>query len=180
MQMPLVLPIINPVYTSLYIIAPPILFVTSSVMYDALSQYYQSKYCNIPTKQRKEEILAQAEQAKIEISLMRDSVEQIITEEREINGLIIIEAWYGNLEGKLKDPSLPPMIDVTVPLQHLVSESRLRIDTRESKSCLEGFYDPCVGNARKELWIRYSFQGDTNHTIRVGDNEPFSAPKQSK
>ncbi|KAG7221553.1 hypothetical protein INR49_017084 [Caranx melampygus] len=68
------------------------------------------------------------------------------------------------------------VIDVTVPLQCLVKDSKL-ILTEATKSGLPGFYDPCVGE-EKSLKVLYQFRG-VMHQVLSGDTEPLRIPKQS-
>lgn len=79
----------------------------------------------------------------------------------------------------LKQVSLPvshqkEFIDVTVPVQALVTGGQLHIPAGSSKSQLIGFYDPCFGE-RKELRVTYQFQGRL-HQVTVSDRAPLAAP----
>lgn len=79
----------------------------------------------------------------------------------------------------LKDASLPvshqeEYIDVTIPVQALVTNGQLHISGGHSKSNLIGFYDPCYGE-RKELRVTYQFQGRL-HQVTVGDRAGLAAP----
>uniref|UniRef100_A0A672ZJJ6 DnaJ (Hsp40) homolog, subfamily C, member 11b n=1 Tax=Sphaeramia orbicularis TaxID=375764 RepID=A0A672ZJJ6_9TELE len=67
------------------------------------------------------------------------------------------------------------VIDVTVPLQCLVKDSKL-ILTEASKAGLPGFYDPCVGE-EKSLKLLYQFRG-VMHQVISADTEPLRIPKQ--
>ncbi|XP_017764560.1 PREDICTED: dnaJ homolog subfamily C member 11 isoform X2 [Eufriesea mexicana] len=68
------------------------------------------------------------------------------------------------------------VIDVTIPLQCLVKDSKL-ILYDASKSELPGFYDPCVGE-EKQLLIQYLFRNETHECI-VKDNAPVRIPLPS-
>jgi len=46
-------------------------------------------------------------------------------------------------------------VDVTIPLQNLVENSRLQLPSEITKSGLPGFYDPCPGGDKK-LKVRNS------------------------
>ncbi|KAJ3315239.1 hypothetical protein HDV04_003632 [Boothiomyces sp. JEL0838] len=79
----------------------------------------------------------------------------------------------------LKSAALPvshkqEYIDVTIPVQALVSNGQLHISGGHSKSNLIGFYDPCFGE-KKQLRITYQFQGRL-HQVTVGDKMPVAAP----
>lgn len=92
-------------------------------------------------------------------------------------GLIVVNAWYGKfVNDKSKKSEKAKVIDVTVPLQCLVKDSKL-ILTEASKAGLPGFYDPCVGE-EKSLRVLYQFRG-VLHQVMVPDSEALRIPKQS-
>uniref|UniRef100_A0A8D0DE39 DnaJ (Hsp40) homolog, subfamily C, member 11a n=1 Tax=Sander lucioperca TaxID=283035 RepID=A0A8D0DE39_SANLU len=92
-------------------------------------------------------------------------------------GLIILNAWYGKfVTDNSRKHERAKVIDVTVPLQCLVKDSKL-ILTEATKSGLPGFYDPCVGE-EKSLKVLYQFRG-VMHQVLSGDSEPLRIPKQS-
>eukprot|EP00072_Mus_musculus_P073911 XP_017175674.1 PREDICTED: dnaJ homolog subfamily C member 11 isoform X2 [Mus musculus] len=92
-------------------------------------------------------------------------------------GLIIVNAWYGKfVNDKSRKNEKVKVIDVTVPLQCLVKDSKL-ILTEASKAGLPGFYDPCVGE-EKSLRVLYQFRG-VLHQVMVPDSEALRIPKQS-
>lgn len=66
-------------------------------------------------------------------------------------------------------------INVTIPVQHLVEESKLQVHG-SSKAAMLGFYDPCPGEP-KGLKVVYRFRNKL-HQITVADDEPLSAPKK--
>uniref|UniRef100_A0AAQ5ZIU8 DnaJ homolog subfamily C member 11 n=1 Tax=Amphiprion ocellaris TaxID=80972 RepID=A0AAQ5ZIU8_AMPOC len=92
--------------------------------------------------------------------------------------LIILNAWYGKfVTDNSRRHERAKVIDVTVPLQCLVKDSKL-ILTEATKSGLPGFYDPCVGE-EKSLKVLYQFRG-VMHQVLSGDTEPLRIPKQCK
>lgn len=143
-------------------------------------------FVDLPTRvsqhQTKSQILSQEEKtkaAKYEISMMKRTAQLTAKKELEIGGLHIEEAWYGNLsqpEGHKADP--PTAIEVTIPLQLMVENSKLEFTSKSPKHLLDGFYDPCFGKT-KNLWIRYSYQRKF-YSVIVGDCEPFSLPLPGK
>ncbi|ORX38669.1 hypothetical protein BD324DRAFT_599616 [Kockovaella imperatae] len=99
--------------------------------------------------------------------------------EQEKRGLIIISAHYGlasafTERGRRETGGAEDIIDVTVPVQALVNDSRLIIPGGRGKHALLGFWDPCIGE-RKKLRIRYSFR-DTLHEVTVDDTAAVRAP----
>uniref|UniRef100_A0A8C5GXY0 DnaJ homolog subfamily C member 11-like n=2 Tax=Gouania willdenowi TaxID=441366 RepID=A0A8C5GXY0_GOUWI len=92
-------------------------------------------------------------------------------------GLIILNAWYGKfVSDTSQKQEKAKVIDVTVPLQCLVKDSKL-ILTEASKAGLPGFYDPCVGE-EKSLKLLYQFRG-VMHQVISADTESLRIPKQS-
>jgi len=97
------------------------------------------------------------------VVLMKEQVVRKVEAEQVKNGLIILEATYG-----ASSPNHDiERLDVTTPVQALVSSSQLAIPGGRSKSGLLGFYDPCMGE-RKTLRIRYLFRNRT-HEVVVDD-----------
>ncbi|KAG8434212.1 hypothetical protein GDO86_012546 [Hymenochirus boettgeri] len=123
------------------------------------------------------DIVQKKQEAEAAVRLMQESVRRIIEAEESKMGLIILNAWYGKFvtDNSRKNEKVK-VIDVTVPLQCLVKDSKL-ILTEASKAGLPGFYDPCIGED-KSLKILYQFRG-VLHQVMSGDNEPLRIPKQS-
>uniref|UniRef100_A0A8C9TRF4 DnaJ homolog subfamily C member 11 n=1 Tax=Scleropages formosus TaxID=113540 RepID=A0A8C9TRF4_SCLFO len=117
------------------------------------------------------------QEAESAILLMQESVRRIIEAEESKMGLIILNAWYGKFVTNNRRQERAKVIDVTVPLQCLVKDSKL-ILTEASKVGLPGFYDPCVGE-EKSLKLLYQFRG-LMHQVLSGDMEPLRIPKQSE
>ncbi|XP_068753709.1 dnaJ homolog subfamily C member 11-like isoform X2 [Montipora capricornis] len=120
-------------------------------------------------------------EAENSIRLMQETCERIVEYESSRHGLVIVNAWYGHLvtmEESSNEAHRRPtkVIDVTVPVQCQVKDSRLFL-TESSKSNLSGFYDPCP-EEEKMLRVRYLFR-EAIHEVTVGDEEPVKIPKQS-
>lgn len=123
------------------------------------------------------DVLQKKQEAEAAVRLMQESVRRIIEAEESRMGLIIVNAWYGKfVNDKSRKNERVKVIDVTVPLQCLVKESKL-ILTEASKAGLPGFYDPCVGE-EKSLRVLYQFRG-VLHQVLVPDSEALRIPKQS-
>jgi len=137
------------------------------------SEANQAKYAKQMAEKKRD-----AENSK---RLMQETCERILEYETSRHGLVVVNAWYGHLvsmgessEGVHRGPS--KVIDVTVPVQCQVKDSRLFL-TESPKSNLSGFYDPCP-EEEKMLRIRYLFR-DAMHEVTYGDKEPVRIPKQS-
>nr|XP_057910405.1 dnaJ homolog subfamily C member 11 isoform X3 [Doryrhamphus excisus]XP_057910406.1 dnaJ homolog subfamily C member 11 isoform X3 [Doryrhamphus excisus]XP_057910407.1 dnaJ homolog subfamily C member 11 isoform X3 [Doryrhamphus excisus] len=122
------------------------------------------------------DIAKKKQEAESAVLLMQESVRRIIEAEESKMGLIILNAWYGTfVSDTSQKQEKAKVIDVTVPLQCLVKDSKL-ILTEASKAGLPGFYDPCVGE-EKSLKLLYQFRG-VMHQVISADTEPLRIPKQ--
>ena len=88
--------------------------------------------------------------------------------EQAKHGLLIVEAWY--IVSCFIKSSLTKVIDVRIPLQCLVVDSKLILHGT-GKVDIPGFYDPC-------LRVKYEIRG-TAHEVTVEDSEPLVIPKPS-
>lgn len=118
-------------------------------------------------------------EAEAAVSLMSATYDRIHEEEERNGGLVISKAIYGNLENDtdISDSASTCLIDVTIPLQCLIRDSKLILHN-SSKSDLPGFYDPCIGE-EKYLKIDYLF-ANQSFSIQISDNEPIKLPLQSE
>ena len=122
------------------------------------------------------DILQKKPEAEAAVWLMQESVRRIIEVEESRMGLIIVNAWYGKfVNDKSKKSEKVKVIDVTVPLQCLMKDSKL-ILTEASKAGLPSFYDPSVGE--ENLKVLYQFRG-VLHQVMALDSEALRIPKQS-
>ncbi|KAF9919751.1 hypothetical protein FBU30_010595, partial [Linnemannia zychae] len=112
-------------------------------------------------------IANQRKEAEEAINLLRDTTARKTRQEQEKNGLVIVEAAYGNLSAGIT-------ADVTVAVQALVDNSQLVMPGGHSKNHILGFYDPCLGE-KKQLRIRYEFQ-KAMHEVIVDDLEHVILP----
>uniref|UniRef100_A0A8C8IEV1 DnaJ homolog subfamily C member 11 n=1 Tax=Oncorhynchus tshawytscha TaxID=74940 RepID=A0A8C8IEV1_ONCTS len=123
------------------------------------------------------DIARKKQEAESAVLLMQESVRRIIESEESRMGLIILNAWYGKfVTDNSRRHERAKVIDVSVPLQCLVKDSKL-ILTEATKTGLPGFYDPCVGE-EKSLKVLYQFRG-VMHQVLSPDGEALRIPKQS-
>ncbi|CAL8340658.1 unnamed protein product [Merluccius merluccius] len=123
------------------------------------------------------DIAKKKQEAESAVLLMQESVRRVIEGEESKMGLIILNAWYGKfVTDTSQKQERAQVIDVTVPLQCMVKDSKL-ILTEASKVGLPGFYDPCVGE-EKSLKLLYQFRG-VLHQVLSADCEALRIPKQS-
>ncbi|PBK94651.1 DnaJ-domain-containing protein [Armillaria gallica] len=100
------------------------------------------------------------------ISILTEPANKRMAAEAAKDGLVILEATYGPAESF--DFGSEYVLDVTVAVQALVSNSQLHIPGHRSKAGLQGFYDlaPFVVKA---LRIRYTFQGRVHYAEFLDD-----------
>ncbi|KAI8348676.1 hypothetical protein B0O80DRAFT_462011 [Mortierella sp. GBAus27b] len=115
-------------------------------------------------------IANQRKEAEEAIRLLRDSTARKVKQEQDKDGLVIIEATYGNLNAGI-------VTDVTIAVQALVHNSQLVMPGGHSKNHILGFYDPCLGE-KKQLRIRYEFQ-KRMHEVVVADMDHVVLPVRS-
>ncbi|XP_050414413.1 dnaJ homolog subfamily C member 11 [Patella vulgata] len=138
----------------------------------------QQKESEIERKRNEhaEKLLQRKREAQSAVELMSETVERIIDTEEKRNGLIIIKGLYGKLVEDTSEANDDGCIDVTIPLQATVKDSKLILPDNSTKSCVPGFYDPCIGE-EKSLYIRYKFRNRI-HQVTLLDNEPIRLPQQ--
>ncbi|KAI5816939.1 hypothetical protein BZA77DRAFT_387282 [Pyronema omphalodes] len=121
-------------------------------------------------------------------NVMRVSVEARRNKERKEGGLVVVEATWGVevqenrllgnatglLGGEKKKKDL--VTDVTIPVQALVENGQLVIQSGIDKSRIIGFYDPAPG-MEKVLKVKYLFQG-REHEAVVRGKRGLTAPKR--
>uniref|UniRef100_A0A8C4E5E2 DnaJ homolog subfamily C member 11 n=2 Tax=Dicentrarchus labrax TaxID=13489 RepID=A0A8C4E5E2_DICLA len=141
------------------------------------TQAQKEQELELQRKSSATDIAKKKQEAESAVLLMQESVRRIIEAEESKMGLIILNAWYGKfVSDTSQKQEKAKVIDVTVPLQCLVKDSKL-ILTESSKAGLPGFYDPCVGE-EKSLKLLYQFRG-VMHQVISADIESLRIPKQS-
>ena len=107
--------------------------------------------------------------------MMKGVVEKKKKKEKEIKGLEILHAVYGEATAiriPEKIANMENVIDVTIPLQFMVSNSKIKLYAG-SKEDYMGFWKGSEKNCR--LYVRYSFN-EKVYEIEVDDNEPLYLP----
>ena len=107
--------------------------------------------------------------------MMKGIAEKKRRKEREIKGLEILQAVYGEATAigiPEKIANMDNVIDVTTPLQFMVSDSKIKLYAG-SKEDYMGFWKGSEKNCR--LYVRYCFN-EKVYEIEVEDNEPLYLP----
>ena len=128
---------------------------------------------------------------------MRKYAEENRGKEAKKKGLVILRAFYGdeaalgnaelgvgnaelgvgNAElgvGNGKSSGTKKALDVTVALQFMVKESKLRLYAGSKKDYI-GFCDVSEGPEKTKLYVRYAFNGFV-YELEVDDAEPVYLP----
>ncbi|MES1902012.1 MAG: DnaJ (Hsp40), subfamily C, member 11 [Paramarteilia canceri] len=101
-----------------------------------------------------------------------------VKEESIQGGLVIQKAIFGPVDvrdGKILN--IEQSVDVTIPLQLIVSNHRLTIGSFNAMLLIEGIYDPAPETVKK-IMIRYIFQ-EKIHSVILNDKEPIELPDAS-
>ncbi|PFH32884.1 DnaJ domain-containing protein [Besnoitia besnoiti] len=133
----------------------------------------------------------QRKRAARDIENMRIDYQNKLDQERKVGGLVIRKALYGNLrlrralleqdyKGPIKEGCLEgPFLDVTIPLQCQVDNSRFIFPggSGSSMELLNGFYNPapCVREHDICLYVLYEFKG-AFHEVTVCDRSYLAIP----
>ncbi|XP_059062994.1 dnaJ homolog subfamily C member 11 [Achroia grisella] len=131
-------------------------------------------------------------EARATVELMKETYSRIKNDEEKKKGLVIIRALYGKLPSGASSHDIPEptgdsispespspyseVIDVTIPLQCLVKDTRLEL-LAACKSELPGFFDPCAGED-KHLTVQYYFHNNL-HCCTVTDKQALVLPRNN-
>ncbi|CAL7942456.1 unnamed protein product [Xylocopa violacea] len=169
--------------TVFYATVVPLLtwIVVKKVVIDPIVKKQEEREKEKEKEANKTRMMEKQKEAESATRLMKATVSRIRATEESKKGLIITKALYGRFVYPQQDQynaeqqhiRRDEVIDVTIPLQCLVKDSKL-ILYEASKSELPGFYDPCVGD-EKQLLIHYLFRNQTHECI-VKDNAPVRIP----
>ena len=109
--------------------------------------------------------------------MMKGIAEKKRREEEKKKGLVIRAASYGsaaNIGIPEKVKNMEEVIDVTIPIQFMVKDSRVRLYAG-SKQDYMGFWNPVSKDSSCRLYVRYSFNGKV-YEIEVDGDEPLYLP----
>lgn len=186
--------------------------VVKKIIIDPVVKERQEREKEKQKEMNKSRMMEKQKEAKIATELMKATVSRIRAEEESKRGLIITKASYGrfvypqhNRSSSDEHLHRDEVIDVTIPLQCLVKDSKLVLHNASKvqitfcfyklhtyllklikvkilfdvlQSQLPGFYDPCVGE-EKQLLVQYLFRTHTHECI-VKDNAPLRIPLPCK
>lgn len=157
-------------------------FLLKKLVFDPISKEEQDRKIERQKEANKNRMAEKQREAKIAINLMSATFARIKSEEENRRGLVIVKALYGCKVKETLDENRDDVIhsefiiDVTIPLQCLVKDSKLVLH-ESSKSQLPGFYDVSVGE-EKELFIQYLYNTIVHETL-IKDEEVLRIPKHS-
>ncbi|KAL5013903.1 hypothetical protein ScPMuIL_008173 [Solemya velum] len=152
-------------------------FTVKKLIVDPFIQEQKKRELEKKREEYAEKLAEKKREAQAAVELMRETVERSVESEERRSGLIISKAFYGKLASvEERDLADSHCIDVVVPLQAFVKESKLILEEYSTKSDLPGFYDPCIGEDKK-LYIRYRFR-KRYHQVTLNDNESIRLPQE--
>ncbi|XP_063695927.1 dnaJ homolog subfamily C member 11 [Culicoides brevitarsis] len=153
-------------------------FVIKKAIIDPMNDEKKQRKIEKAKETNKLRVIEKRKEAETAISLMSATYDRIIIEEEKKKGLIIVSAFYGKSDKMInttnEEDESEEVIDVKVPLQCMVKDSRLVLH-KSSKCDLPGFYDPCMGEM-KSLKIEYKYKENT-YSITFDDKDDIRLPK---
>ncbi|BAT11588.1 chaperone protein dnaJ 13 [Oryza sativa Japonica Group] len=167
-------------------------FAIPSTLYFLLQTYFVKPYCLKREKQKElekmESLSSQLTEARRAAKKAQKLLEPVSNRKKnrqlEDDGLVITKALYGNRKkvkessesNELNDDVASQVLDVTIPLNFLVSEAgQLKLHEGIKKSGIMGFYDPCPGDP-KLLLVEYTFHGQ-KYKVMVDDYAALLIPQ---
>ncbi|KAK9984683.1 hypothetical protein SO802_034208 [Lithocarpus litseifolius] len=178
---------LNPVFaTGAFILPTSLYFVLKKFVFKPyyLKRGKQKALENVEkTSAKVQEARAAAEKAQ---KLLQNVANRKRNRQLETNGLIITRALYGNRTALSRNDEsretqhelTSQVLDVTVPLNFLISESgQLKLHEGVKKSGIMGFCDPCPGEP-KQLHVEYTYRGG-RYQVVVDDYEELLIPQES-
>ncbi|XP_016495934.1 chaperone protein dnaJ 13 isoform X1 [Nicotiana tabacum] len=169
-------------------------FVIPTSLYFVLKRFVVKPFYLKREKQKAsenmEKTLGQFREARAAAKKAQQLLQNVASRKRsrqlETGGLVVTKALYGSRKAlknrsqteEVKDEVASQSIDVTLPLNFLVSESgQLKLHEGVKKSGIMGFCDPCPGEP-KQLYVEYTFDGN-NFEVIVDDLDELLIPQES-
>ncbi|XP_009766273.1 chaperone protein dnaJ 13 [Nicotiana sylvestris] len=169
-------------------------FVIPTSLYFVLKRFVVKPFYLKREKQKAsenmEKTLGQVREARAAAKKAQQLLQNVASRKRsrqlETGGLLVTKALYGSRKAlknrsqteEVKDEVASQSIDVTLPLNFLVSESgQLKLHEGVKKSGIMGFCDPCPGEP-KQLYVEYTFDGN-NFEVIVDDLDELLIPQES-
>ncbi|OIS99545.1 PREDICTED: chaperone protein dnaJ 13 [Nicotiana attenuata] len=169
-------------------------FVIPTSLYFVLKRFVVKPFYLKRDKQKAsenmEKTLGQVREARAAAKKAQQLLQNVASRKRsrqlETGGLVVTKALYGSRKAlknrsqteEVKDEVASQIIDVTLPLNFLVSESgQLKLHEGVKKSGIMGFCDPCPGEP-KQLYVEYTFDGN-NFEVMVDDLDELLIPQES-
>lgn len=169
-------------------------FIIPTSLYFLLKNYALKPYYLRREKQKMleniDKIQAQVREARAAAEkaqkLLQNVANRKISRQLETGGLVVTRAFYGstkalrkqNRSEETKDDIPSQIIDVTLPLNFLVTESgQLKLHEGIKKSGIMGFFDPCPGE-RMQLYVEYTYGGN-KYEVTVDDYGELLIPQDA-
>lgn len=169
-------------------------FVVPTSLYFVLKRFVVKPFYLKREKQKASEnmdkTLVQVQEARTAAKKAQQLLQNVANRKRsrqlETGGLVVTKALYGSRKAlknrnqieEVKDEVASQIIDVTLPLNFLVSDSgQLKLHEGVKKSGIMGFCDPCPGES-KQLYVEYIFDGN-NFEVIVDDLDELLIPQES-
>lgn len=169
-------------------------FVVPTSLYFLLKRFVVKPFYLKREKQKESEnmdkTLGQVREARAAAKKAQQLLQNVANRKRsrqlETGGLVVTKALYGSRKAlknrnqieEVKDEVASQIIDVTLPLNFLVSDSgQLKLHEGVKKSGIMGFCDPCPGEP-KQLYVEYTFDGNNSEVI-VNDLDELLIPQES-
>ncbi|KAK6783119.1 hypothetical protein RDI58_020915 [Solanum bulbocastanum] len=169
-------------------------FVVPTSLYFVLKRFVVKPFYLKREKQKASEnmdkTLGQVREARTAAKKAQQLLQNVANRKRsrqlETGGLVVTKALYGSRKAlknrnqieEVKDEVASQIIDVTLPLNFLVSDSgQLKLHEGVKKSGIMGFCDPCPGEP-KQLYVEYTFDGN-NFEVIVDDLDELLIPQES-
>ncbi|KAH0643083.1 hypothetical protein KY290_035436 [Solanum tuberosum] len=169
-------------------------FVVPTSLYFVLKRFVVKPFYLKREKEKASEnmdkTLVQVQEARTAAKKAQQLLQNVANRKRsrqlETGGLVVTKALYGSRKAlknrnqieEVKDEVASQIIDVTLPLNFLVSDSgQLKLHEGVKKSGIMGFCDPCPGES-KQLYVEYTFDG-SNFEVIVDDLDELLIPQES-